>query len=189
MSASVWTFRSATALATTALLAVSLTTIAGGAAKATGIEGQTIDVKYVWPTLGSIYADLGSVVAATIPQPLSFGSYFTVSVSSAQIVIGQSNYGGVYSGSFNGQYIVDESVLEFPSYTVDPSSVLGGGTPTMAVAGDTLEINFAGLTFGPGEQLVLDLGPVAAPEPGSLGMLAAGCGFLLLARRGRPRRA
>lgn len=183
------TLQRANALAWAVVLALGFAGLEAAPAGAVGIAGQTIDVEYVWPTLGSVYADLGMVIAGTTPQRLAFGSYFAVSVASTQIIVGQSGYSSTYSGSFNGEYIIDQSALNFPSYTVDAASVLGGGTPQMTVVGNTLEINFAGLTFGPGSQLVLDVGSTTAPEPGSLALLGMACAALALLHHGKPRRA
>ncbi len=136
-----------------------------------GLIGNVIDVQYVWPSAGSVYADLGTITVTPTPQTVTFQPYFNVTISDTQIVVDGSNYGGTYSGSFNGEYLIDESVATFPAYAVDASSVLTGGSPTITTAGNTLEIDFHGLTFLPGEQLVLDVGPTGVPEPATLGLL------------------
>jgi len=70
-------------------------------------------------------------------------------------------------------------VATFPSYVLDPSSVLPGGIPTITISGNTLEIDFHGLTFQPGSQLVLDFGPVSqTPLPAALPLFASGLGAL-----------
>jgi hypothetical protein len=60
----------------------------------------------------------------------------------------------------------------------------------MSIVGNTLEVNFAGLTFAPGSQLVLDVGPVAAvPEPSTWAMMVLGffgLGFMAYRRKSKP---
>jgi hypothetical protein len=157
-----------------------------GAARAdVNLSGNTVVVDYVWPNVSSIYQTLGTILVTPSPQTVTFQPYFNVSVSGTQIIVDGSNYSGVYSGSFNGEFVVDNSVATFPSVSVDPSSVLTGGAPDIAIAGDTLEISFAGRTFLPGEQLVLDVGQ-ATPEPSEFCLLGISLGALfLLARRRR----
>ena len=81
-----------------------------GAAHASLI-GNSVDVQYVWPSLGSVYQDLGTIIVTTSPQTVTFQPYFDVSVSATQVIVNDSNYTGVYSGSFNGEYVIDESVI------------------------------------------------------------------------------
>jgi len=146
-----------------------------------GLIGNSVDTWYVWPYAGSFYSDLGTITVTAAPQTVTFQPYFNVTISGARIVVDTSQYGNTYSGTFNGQYLIDSSVGTFPSVAIDPSSVLTGGTPVITVVGDTLEINFAGLTFQPGEQLVLDV----APEPATFGLLGIAVAALALLRRRR----
>jgi len=154
-----------------------------GAAQASML-GDSVDIQYVWPSAGSVYQDLGTITVTSSLQTVTFQPYFDVSVSANQVIVSDSNYAGGYSGAFNGEYVIDESVAAFPAYSIDPSSVLTGGAPVISVVGNTLEINFAGETFLPGEQLVLDIGP-AAPEPAPFGLFGAGLGSFLILRRRR----
>ena len=151
-----------------------------------GLIGDVIDVQYVWPSAGAIYSDLGAITVTSTPQTVTFQPYFNVTISDTQIVVDGSNYGGTYSGSFNGEYLVDESVATFPAYIVDSSSVLTGGSPTITIAGNTLEIDFHGLAFQPGDQLVLDVGPTGVPEPATFGLLGISFASLALLRRRCP---
>ena len=152
--------------------------------------GDTIDVQYVWPSLGSVFQDLGPITASATPQTVTFQPYFNVEISGSSAVVNESNYSGVYSGTFNGEYLIDQSVATFPSYSVDISSILTGGTPNITIVGNTLEINFAGLTFASGSQLVLDFDPVSqTPLPAALPLFATGLGALGLLGWRRKRKA
>jgi len=107
-------------LVLTAALLISL----GGVAQA-DLIGDLVDVEYVWPSLGSVYSDVGTITVTPTPQTVSFEGIFGVTISGSQIVVGGATFdSGTYTGTFNGQYLVDESVATFPDYTVDPSSVL-----------------------------------------------------------------
>ena len=155
-----------------------------GVAQASLID-NTINVWYVWPSAGNFYLDIGTITATSAPQTVTLQPYFNVTISDTQVVVDGSNFPDVaYSGSFNGQALIDESVTTFPDYTVDPSSRLPGGTPNIAIIGNTLEIDFHGLTFNPGDQLVLDFG-ASVPEPATFGLLGLSLPALALLRRRR----
>jgi hypothetical protein len=154
-----------------------------GAAQASFI-GNSVDVQYHWPSVGSLNADLGTITVTLAPQTVTFQPYFDVTISGTRIVVDTSNYGNAYSGTFNGQYLVDNSVATFPTVFIDPSSVLTGGVPDVTIVGNTLEINFAGRQFLPGEQLVLDVG-ASIPEPATFGLLGIGVACFALLRRRR----
>lgn len=168
-----------------AVIASLLITCGAGHAS---LIGDVIDVQYVWPSAGSVYSDLGTINVTAAPQTKTFQPYFDVVISGSSIVIDASNYTGNYSGSFNGQYLIDQSVLTFPSYIIDPATVLPGGNPIITAVGNTLEIDFHGLTFGPGSQLVLDFGPVTpgVPEPSTWALMIlgfAGIGLMTYRRK------
>jgi hypothetical protein len=73
---------------------------------------------------------------------------------------------------------------------VDISSVLLD-TPVFKTVGDTLKVNFAGETSGPGSRLVLDFGSVSqTPLPSNWMMLIAGIvGLGFFGYRGSKNRA
>jgi hypothetical protein len=164
--------------------------LACGIGHTSTLFGDTIDVQYVWPSVGSVYQDLGTITATNTLQTVTFQPYFNVEISGSTVVVNDSGYGSQYSGSFNGQYLIDNSVATFPSYALDPSSVLTGGTPNITIVGNTLEIDFHGLTFPPGSQLVLDFGNVSqTPLPAALPLFATGLGALGLLGWRRKRKA
>ena len=166
-----------------AIVALMLSCGAGQAS----LVNHVIDVQYVWPSVGSVYQDLGTITVTSAPQSVTFQPYFDVEISSANVLVYNSNYIGTYSGSFNGEYLIDTSEAIFPSYAVDVSSVLPGGNPTISIAGNTLEINFAGRTFEPRSQLVLDFG---VPEPSTWAMMLLGfAGIGVVAYRRKSSRA
>ena len=161
-----------------------------GVGHASTLLGNTIDVQYVWPNVGSVYQDLGTITATNTLQLVTFQPYFNVEISGSQVWVNASNYYGTYSGDFNGEYLIDTSVTTFPSYVLDSSSVLPGGNPTITIVGNTLEIDFHGLTFAPGSQLVLDFGPVSqTPLPAALPLFATGLGAFGLLGWRRKRKA
>jgi len=154
-----------------------------GSLRANTILGTTIDVQNVWPSVDVVYQDLGTITVTSTPQTLTtFQPYFDVAISGTQIVLSDSNSYVIYGpppavGTFNGVYLVDESIA-FPDTVIDSSSVLTGGSPIITIAGNTLEIDFDGESFQPGEQLVLDVGPSPTPEPGSGTLMLIGVGLL-----------
>jgi hypothetical protein len=153
-------------------IAVLLMLSSGGAQAS--LIGNTIDVQYRWPDIGTVNAELGTITAAPTFQSVTFQPYFNVSISGSQVVVNASGYYGVYSENFNGEFLTDQSVAVFPSYTVDASSLLPGGAPTITIAGNTLAIDFHGRTFAPGSQLVLDFATPGVPEPSTWAMIILG---------------
>ena len=155
-----------------------------GIGHASTLNGNSIHVEYVWPSPGSVNSDLGTI---SVPGTVTFPGYFDVAISDSTVVISGLAYSGTYSGTFNGEYLIDNSVTTFPSFVLGPSTNLPGGYPTFTINGNTLEINFVGKTFTTGDKLVLDF---ATPLPSTWLMLLSGfVGLGFLAYRGKKNRS
>ena len=166
-----------------------LTLICGVGHASTLLLGDSIDVVYVQNTQPN--EDIGTITVTNSPQSfLNFGGggpiLFSITISSTSIVVNDSSFAGTYCCSFNGLYFINETVSPFPSYVLDPSSVLTGGTPAISIVGNTLEVNWAGESFPPDSQLVLDFTPL----PSTWLMLLSGfVGFGFFAYRGMKKNA
>jgi hypothetical protein len=124
---------------------------------------------------------------------LSFGDIegqgiFTLTVSPTQIT---ALYGGGFdqswtSSSFNGFSITDLT-NNLPVFTVSSSSLLGFSDANLSQSGNQLFVNWEGLSFTSGDEVVLS-SDSAAPLPAALPLF--GSGVMMLAgfawqRRGK----
>ena len=166
------------------LVLAALTLMAGDAKQAkAGLIGTTVDVKFYYPNINTVYQDFGSKVV----NPTAFFSLYigeTTTITNTQIIYTSPPSSGTYtSTSFNG-YVYDflNSGNLITNVTVDPSSTLTGFSPSSVklvsdgAGGQLVELNLGqGLSFTPGATVVLDVNPTAAvPEPSSLALLCIG---------------
>jgi len=157
---------------------------------ASTLLGDTIDARYMQSHDG-LNEEIATVTVTNSPLPTlpqltdPFSNLFTVTISSSQIVVNDPGYPTAYCcgpPGFNGIYFINETVALFPSYVVDPSTSLPGGSPVISIVGNTLEVNWGGEDFTTG-QLVLDF---QTPLPSTWTMMLiglAGLGFVAYRRQ------
>ena len=167
-----------------------------GQAKA-GLIGTTVDVKFYYPNLSTLYQDFGSKLV----NPTAFYTLYngeTTTISDTQITYTSPLSSGTYaSPSYNG-YVYDflNSGNLITKVTIDASSTLTGFSMASVMltsdgaGGQLVGINLnQGLNFSPGASVVLDINPSAAvPEPSSLTLLCVGALGAFVATRRRTKR-
>jgi hypothetical protein len=163
-----------------AILAVSAL-VAATPAMATDLTGETFDYQYYYPSLSDAYSNASNgshVVGAGVEVANIVDSAGTLDVTSDQIIVDFTGSSWFNGADFNGFVITG---LPVSSVSVDAASTFLGAVVTYT--GNTISVNFEGLSFDAGQQLVLDISS-AVPEAGNLTMMFAGlCLVGGLARR------
>jgi hypothetical protein len=154
------------------------------------LSSQPVTVDYLYPTITSVYEDLGSgTVTATGFTVSSFGQN-TYTVYDSQIVL-KNVLGEPVSfdpGSFNGYEMTETggSPAAITGVTLDGATNVAGVTSSdISFDATDVWLNMEGITTQPGQVVVLDLdfGGTPTPEPGlkGLGLVLmlgiAGCGW------------
>jgi hypothetical protein len=177
-------------LAAFALVPISVTT------HAASLNGDTVDIMYLYPNTSTISIDDGARIVPISTQ--TFTTYpnstqteqVTVNISGSQIVI-TDDYGELpfLPGGFNGFEISILSGETLSSVTVDPSSSSAFSAGAVLTNSPTnIFLNLAGTCdacTGP-ETITLDVdaNPAPAPEPSSFVLLGTGLlGFAGMAKR------
>jgi len=106
----------------------------------------------------------------------------TLDVTDGQVIVDFTGTSWFNGAGYNGFVITG---LPISSVTVDSSSTFSGAV--ISFTGNTLSVNFQGLSFNAGETLVLDINS-AVPEAGNLAMMFAGLGLLGVVARRRSAR-
>lgn len=168
--------------ASTAALALM---VAAPALAGTSFVGDTIDASYYFPDLSTLYSDQGLKVV-TPPADYSFniGADLFADVSANQITLTFDSAGFFNGGTFNGLVITDTTSANIIGAVLDGSSTL---SPVVTFTGDTVDINFAGVTdFLATDKVVVDVTFGGAPEPAVWALMLvgfAGMGAALRTRR------
>lgn len=162
--------------------------------------GQPVEVYYDYPTIGSVFATLGTgtVTAGgiTLGNPPMSSPTSDYTVFGAQIVLENVfnetlNYG---SATFNG-YVLTEtggSPAAITGVSIDRTTNVSGFTSS-DVSFDSTDVylNMQGLQPAPTQEVVLDLnfGSISSvPEPGTVGLLYAGLALAVLHKAARRTR-
>lgn len=178
-----------------AALAAS-TLLVAGAASAQSFDGATLDYQYYYPDSTSPYnnADNGSfVVGAGIEVTNISDNMGTLDISGTNILVdftGTSSWNG---SSFNGWVLTDEtdSLAAILGVTINPSTNMAGfSLSNVSWTGDTISVNWQGLSFDPSTVVSLDVsfGQTAVPEPSTWAMMLFGFGAAGFSLRRSQRR-
>lgn len=179
----------AAAMTATGLLAASLPAQAG-------LVGATVNSQYYFN--GAAYDSVHSFTADGGTHA-NFLNYFQVQVTDHQIVYDYSPFtnatswnGSVASWSSGNLYIENGNLLDFigapdiHNVTVDASSNMTGfDASRVTFDGDSIAVNWAGLSFDGNTRVVLNVDAAALPEPASLALVTAALAGLGLAMRRR----
>jgi hypothetical protein len=167
------------------LLAGMFALAASSGAMASGLTGDAFSYQYYYPDLSSAYSGAANgsyVVGSGVEVSNIVDGAGTLDVTDGQVIVDFTGTSWFNGAGYNGFVITG---LPISSVTVDSSSTFSGAV--ISFTGNTLSVNFQGLSFNAGETLVLDINS-AVPEAGNLAMMFAGLGLLGVVARRRSAR-
>lgn len=129
------------------------------------LAGDTVGLTYDFPTVSTVYNNLGTV---TVPGGFTsiVDGFVNVDVNDANIVVTVPTI-GFSAGDFNGFVLTDYSNSPITSVSIDPASTLSGFTAAgLSWTSNQIFVNWEGISFDPGV-LTLDIsgGGGSVPEP------------------------
>ena len=174
-------FRSAAAAA----LAVGTLAMPAGAAT---LIGDSITAAYYFPNQASVYGGFGVSPTATFTVGAGIEATGTVDGSLQQtfdfaassLTLTYNNVASWTATDFNGWGFTNNSKA-YDAIT----SVTGIDPARVTITGNTLFVNWQGLSYAAGNQIVVNFGAGAIPEPASWMMLIGGFGMVGAAMRRR----
>ena len=142
-----------------------------------GLIGDSIHGEHRFPSLGSLYTNLGTrTIDADGEAFLPMSSSYQLFVNDSTITADFLRSATWTSTTFNGFVLTDLSETLFPSVTLNASSNLAGfDASDFWISGNSLFVNLQGLSFNSNSQLVFSVtAPASVPEPLTLGLLGIG---------------
>jgi hypothetical protein len=178
------------------LLALLIVSVGVPGAQADSLDGQQVEIDYIFPALGTIFMNLGNgTVTAAGFTVNSFGlNSYTVTDTQISNVLG-SPVSFPKVGSFNGYELTEtgNSPVTITGVTLDPATnVSGVSSSNVSFDGTHVWLNMLGITTNDGQVVVLNVtsGSTAVPESGTGSLVLAGCGligFVVMMRKRIPR--
>jgi PEP-CTERM motif len=171
---------------TLVLAAAAASVLSAGSASATINIGDTLDVQYNFPSLGTVYADSGDFTY-TGPGQSVLSSYITTVILGGNTVVFANDQSGLDGesfnpGSYNGPVLFDLSNgSAFSGWTVRSATA---PYTSALLTGSEIGVNFAGQTYSGGSVTIS-----AVPEPSTWAMMLlgfAGIGWAAF-RRNQPK--
>jgi hypothetical protein len=166
--------------------AAALSMMATFPAHAAGFLGDTVDLTYDFPTLGSVFDNNGNKVVSPTATFSTIGP-LTVKVTADTITVQPDTAPSVFvNDSFNGIVLTDLTKSKISDVTVASSSTEPGFTSSdFTFTSNSVTVNFAGLSASTSHAFVLDVSFV--PEPASWALMIVGfAGLGAALRHGRP---
>jgi hypothetical protein len=168
------------------LFLVALATMALGMDSAfAGNIGDTVNVTYYFPDSASPYQDLGTQVISGAGNTFNFAGYFDVVVTDNQIFAQNFAFTSMWSpASFSG-FVVTDLTQNFTSpYTVDVGTTMSGLTnANIMSSGNSVSVNWQGLSFDQSTVVELTAGGAAVPEPATVALFGFGLIAVAASRR------
>ncbi len=146
-------------------------------AMASGMTGDTMNFQYYFPNLQSPYSNAtnGSFVVGSGVEVSGLADYTgTLDVQADKIVIDFTGSSYWSPATFNGFLLSSSTAGTFGAVTIDPSTTDSSFTQSMiSTTGNTLSVNWQGMSFGSGQEIVLDV-TSAVPEASNTALMLAG---------------
>ena len=153
-------------------------------------DGQSVKYQYLFPTITTENAGASNgtfAVGAGVEVSNLIGGVGTLDITSNGFTAHFTGTGTFGLGSFNGFRITDinNTIGAFTSFSVVSNTGVGGA-PVLTFDADNLYVNWQGLGFFAGGDVVFAVNSV--PEPETYAMMLAGLGLLGVAARRRKQK-
>jgi hypothetical protein len=154
------------------------------------LNGQTVRLTYEFPVLGTVFNNnthdllVGpgfEINGFPVGDPRT-----NIDFSDTNIYVTFNSHATWTSTSFNGFHVYDlnGTIPAFTSVTLNPATTSNMLGLVLTFDADNIWVNWAGLSFDTNTIVSIDInGGSGVPEPGTLGLMAAGLGLLALAGR------
>lgn len=139
-----------------------------------GVINDTVHAQYVFPEIGSIYADMGTGVVGA--GGVTFGGFelFNLTVTDNQVQVDFLASATWNDEPFNG-FMLTDLTKALPAVTLDAATTMSGfGASNFYLNSGVLYVNWHGLSFDPSVHVVLDIGAADVPEPVTISLLGLG---------------
>jgi hypothetical protein len=136
--------------------------------------GDSIHAEYRFPTADQTYSNLGTATVGGSGATFDGMGYFDILVTGSKIVADYKSQATWSTASFNGFVLTDLTKL-FPSVSLNAATNLAGfDASRFYVNGNSIFVNWNGLSFNQNSQVVFDVQSTGVPEPLTLSLLAIG---------------
>lgn len=142
------------------------------------LDGQTVTYQYFFPDLSSPYgnADNGDkLVGPGVEVSNVADNVATMDISDTNLYVDYTVSTSWNPAVFNGFRITDTfgTIPDFTAVLINPvTNLVGFDSSRISFDADNIWVNWQGLAFNPNTVVSLDL--QAAPEPGTLALMALG---------------
>ena len=177
------------------LLALLIVSVGVPGAQADSLDGQQVEIDYIFPTFGTVLMNLGSGTVTAAGFTVDSFGLNTYTVTDTQIVL-KNVFGPVRFGprSFNGYGLTEtgSSPVTITGVTLDPATnVSEVSSSNVSFDGTHVWLNMSGITTNEGQVVVLDVtsGSTVVPESGTGGLALTGwglIGFVVMMRKRIP---
>jgi hypothetical protein len=167
---------------------LALVAAGGEAARAQGLNGQTVEVTFDGPTAGTVITDVGSEVVTPAGFFANYNTDVVTEVLPDEIILAVNRTKPIPSGAFEGLVFTETggSPATVLSATLAQTSIAGLTTGDITHTGDSVFVNLQGLILRPDHNAIIDLTTrSAAPEPGSAALIGLGLPALVSVLRRR----
>jgi hypothetical protein len=157
------------------------------------LNGQTVRLTYEFPNQGTVWnGNTHDLLVGPGFEILGFpvGDPRTnIDFSDTNIYVTFNSSAQWNSTSFNGFHVYDlnGTIPAFTIVTLNPATTPNMLGLTLTFDADNIWVNWAGISFNTQTIVSIDVNGSGIPEPGTLGLMAAGLGMLALAGRIRKR--
>ena len=154
------------------------------------LVGNTVQVNYVYPSIGSTFASANVVVGAgtELPGFPGLDPRTNIDLLNSSIDITYNSAGSWNSAAFNGLHFFDvfATIDPFTSVTIGSTNMVGLDLSRITFDANNIYVNWQGLAFDEHTTVSLNVNASTVPEPATIVLLGAGlAGVGLVARRRR----